>query len=69
MALLNMAAVEIGPHRASEALIADAIADMREIVALRAQMAEEAKAARDKAAVFKAPAPPAGEREQAKDGR
>jgi hypothetical protein len=64
-----MAAVEIGPHRASEALIADAIADMREIVALRAQMAEDAKAAREKAAVFSAPAPAAGEGERAEDGR
>ena len=56
LALLNMTAVEIGPHKASEALIAEAIADMREIVALRAQMAEEAKAAREKAAAFGAPA-------------
>lgn len=57
-ALLNMSGVEIGPHKATDALIEDALADLREIVALRRQMAEEAKAAKEKAAVFSvAPAP------------
>lgn len=55
-ALLNMTGVEIGPHKATESLIADAIDDLREIVALRKQMAEDAKAAKEKAAVFSPPA-------------
>jgi hypothetical protein len=64
IALLNMAGVEIGPFRATQALVEDAVDDLREIVALRKQMAEEAKAAKDKAAKDKAavfsvqPAPP-----------
>lgn len=61
VALRNMTGVEIGPYGATEALIADAVADMREIVALRRQMAENAKAAKDKAAAISAaPAAPAG---------
>lgn len=67
IALLNMTGVEIGPHKATETLIADAIADLREIVALRKQMAEEAKAAKEKAAVFSV-APAAPEPKPATDG-
>ena len=60
IALLNMTGVEIGPYRGTEALIEDAVADLNEIVALRKQMAEDAKVAREKAAVFTtAPAAPA----------
>lgn len=61
-ALRNMTGVEIGPYQGTDALIADAIEDMREIVALRKQMAEDAKAAKDKAAVFTvAPAAPSAD--------
>lgn len=59
-ALLNMAGVEIGPFKATQALVDDAVDDLREIVALRKQMAQEARAAKEKAAVFSSqPATPA----------
>lgn len=59
IALLNMSGVEIGPYGGAQALVDDAVEDLREIVSLRRRMAEEAKIAKEKAAVFSQPSPAA----------